>query len=93
MPLINRLAIIGVGLIGGSLARVLRDKGEVGEIVGIGRGEANLRKAVELGVIDRYATTRAQGWRVRTLSSSLRRSAPLRHWLHKSPLFLLPAAS
>ncbi len=55
MPLIQRLAIIGVGLIGGSLARILREKGEVGEIVGIGRGEANLRKAVELGVIDRYA--------------------------------------
>jgi len=54
MPLINRLAVIGVGLIGGSLARVLREKGEVGEIVGIGRGAANLRKAVELGVIDRF---------------------------------------
>jgi prephenate dehydrogenase len=54
MPLINKLAIIGVGLIGGSLARALRGKGEVGEIVGIGRTEANLRRAVELGVIDRY---------------------------------------
>jgi prephenate dehydrogenase len=56
MPLIRRLAIIGVGLIGGSLARVLREKGEVGEIVGIGRGLANLERAVELGVIDRYST-------------------------------------
>jgi len=55
MPLIRRLAIIGVGLIGGSLARVLREKGEVGEVVGIGRGEANLKKAVELGVIDSYS--------------------------------------
>lgn len=54
MPLINRLAIIGVGLIGGSLARVLREEGEVGEIVGIGRGAGNLQRAVELGVIDRY---------------------------------------
>jgi prephenate dehydrogenase len=54
MPLINRLAIIGVGLIGGSLARILREKGEVGEVVGIGRGAANLQRAVELGVIDRY---------------------------------------
>ncbi len=54
MPLINRLTIIGVGLIGGSLARALRAKGEVGEIIGVGRGEANLRRAVELGVIDRY---------------------------------------
>ena len=33
MPLIKRLAVIGVGLIGGSLARILREKGEVGEIV------------------------------------------------------------
>jgi prephenate dehydrogenase len=56
MPLIRRLAIIGVGLIGGSLARVLREKGEVGEVVGIGRGLANLERAVELGVIDRYST-------------------------------------
>ena len=54
MPLINRLAVIGVGLIGGSLARILRERGEVGEIVGIGRGEENLRRALDLGVIDRY---------------------------------------
>jgi len=54
MPLIERLTIIGVGLIGGSLARVLRENGEVGEIIGVGRTEANLRRAVELGVIDRY---------------------------------------
>lgn len=55
MPLIKRLAIIGVGLIGGSLARILREKGEVGEVVGIGRGKSNLERAVELGVIDRYS--------------------------------------
>lgn len=61
MPLIQRLAIIGVGLIGGSLARVLREKGEVGEIVGIGRGEENLRRAVELGVIDRYSQDPVSG--------------------------------
>lgn len=61
MPLINRLAVIGVGLIGGSLARILREKGEVGEVVGIGRGEANLQKAVELGVVDRYDLNPATG--------------------------------
>jgi prephenate dehydrogenase len=53
-PGIDRLAIIGVGLIGGSLARALRAAGLVGEIVGCGRGRANLEEAVELGVIDRY---------------------------------------
>lgn len=51
---ISRLAVIGVGLIGGSLARALREAGLVDEIVGCGRGKANLEKAVELGVIDRY---------------------------------------
>ncbi len=55
--MINRLAIIGVGLIGGSLARALRDAGHVREIVGHGRGFANLQRAVDLGVIDRVETT------------------------------------
>ncbi len=52
--LIRRLAVIGVGLIGGSLARALHRAGEVGEVVGCGRGKANLEKALELGVINRY---------------------------------------
>ena len=53
-PSIGRLAVIGVGLIGGSLARALRTVGLVDEVVGCGRGRANLEQAVELGVIDRY---------------------------------------
>lgn len=52
--MIKRLCIIGVGLIGGSLARALRDAGAVEEIVGCGRGAPNLERAVALGVIDRY---------------------------------------
>ena len=63
MPLINRLALIGVGLIGGSLALALRERGAVGEVVGIGRGEANLRRGVELGVIDRYLHDPCEGVR------------------------------
>ena len=55
--MIEKLALIGVGLIGGSLARALRDAGQVREIVGHGRGLANLQRAVELGVIDRVETT------------------------------------
>jgi prephenate dehydrogenase len=55
--LIPRLCVIGVGLIGGSLARALRRAGAVAEVVGAGRCEDNLRLAVELGVIDRYETT------------------------------------
>jgi prephenate dehydrogenase len=51
--MIGRLAIIGVGLIGGSLARALRAAGAVGEVVGCGRSAANLERAVALGVVDR----------------------------------------
>jgi prephenate dehydrogenase len=53
---INRLCIIGVGLIGGSLARDLRREKLVGEVVGSSRHASNLKRAVELGVIDRYHT-------------------------------------
>ena len=52
--MIERLCIVGVGLIGGSLARALRRAGEVGEVVGTSRREPHLRRALELGVIDRY---------------------------------------
>jgi prephenate dehydrogenase len=50
---INQLTIIGVGLIGGSLARALRRAGVVEEIVGSGRDVGHLQRALELGVIDR----------------------------------------
>lgn len=55
--MIDRLAIIGVGLIGGSLARALRAAGYVREIVGYGRSLGSLQLAVELGVIDRAAVS------------------------------------
>ncbi|MEN8176321.1 MAG: prephenate dehydrogenase/arogenate dehydrogenase family protein, partial [Pseudomonadota bacterium] len=51
---IRRLAIIGVGLIGGSLARALRKAGVVEEVVGCGRRLENLRRAQQLGVVDNY---------------------------------------
>jgi prephenate dehydrogenase len=55
--MIEKLAIIGVGLIGGSLARALRERGQVREVVGFGRNLGNLQKAVELGVIDSAAVS------------------------------------
>ena len=51
--MIDKICIIGIGLIGGSLARALRDAGYVREIIGYGRSVGNLQQAVELGVIDR----------------------------------------
>jgi len=55
--LIQRLAIIGVGLIGGSLARALRSKHACGRIIGFSRDLEHLKKAVSLGVIDEYGLT------------------------------------
>ena len=54
--MIRQLTVIGVGLIGGSLALALKNAGFCTEIVGAGRSRDNLDKAVELGVIDRYST-------------------------------------
>ncbi|MEO5573087.1 MAG: prephenate dehydrogenase/arogenate dehydrogenase family protein, partial [Gammaproteobacteria bacterium] len=54
--MIDRLVIIGVGLIGGSLALALKKAGACREVVGCGRNPLHLKKAVDLGVIDRYET-------------------------------------
>jgi prephenate dehydrogenase len=48
----DRLVVIGVGLIGGSVAAALRRAGKVRRVVGVGRGRANIERALELRVID-----------------------------------------
>jgi len=53
----NRVAIIGVGLIGGSMARAMKKHGLCREIVGYTRRETDVKKAVSLGVIDSYEST------------------------------------
>lgn len=58
--MIVKLVVIGVGLIGGSLACALRKAGVVGSVIGVGRGIANLEQAVALGVIDSYSQDAAQ---------------------------------
>ena len=61
--MIERLCVIGVGLIGGSLARALREVGYVREIVGCSRDPAHLQRAVDLEVIDRFDTDPASAVR------------------------------
>jgi prephenate dehydrogenase len=50
---IDKLAVIGVGLIGASCALAMRRAGAVREVVGIGRSRENLQRALRKGVIDR----------------------------------------
>ncbi|MEW5769714.1 MAG: prephenate dehydrogenase/arogenate dehydrogenase family protein [Pseudomonadota bacterium] len=53
--MIQRLAVLGVGLIGGSFALDLKQKGLVDQVVGVGRSRANLELALRMGVIDAIA--------------------------------------
>lgn len=53
---LNKLAIIGVGLIGGSFALALRKAGLVKHIIGVGRSPQNMQCALERGVIDEIAS-------------------------------------
>ncbi|CAM2158258.1 prephenate dehydrogenase [Paraburkholderia tropica] len=56
----SKLVIFGVGLIGGSLARGLRERGAAqgqrGQVIGVGRRAHSVARALELGVIDAAAT-------------------------------------
>jgi len=61
--LFNRLVIAGVGLIGGSLGLASRARGLVGEVIGFGRTEANLRVALERGIINAYTFDPAEAVR------------------------------
>jgi prephenate dehydrogenase len=60
---IERLAIIGVGLIGGSLVRALREAGVLKSVVGIGRSLPNLEEALSLGICDEITRDPIEGVR------------------------------
>ena len=53
--MIHHLTIIGVGLIGGSVAKALRCENAVGRITGFGRRESTLQRAQALGVVDSWS--------------------------------------
>lgn len=55
-PMIRRLGIVGVGLIGGSFAAALKLAGAVGEVVGLGRTQEAIQEATRLGLIDQGGT-------------------------------------
>jgi prephenate dehydrogenase len=57
---VTRLAVIGLGLIGGSLARALRAAGQVSQIVAYDPDREQGRRGLELGVIDRFASSAAE---------------------------------
>jgi prephenate dehydrogenase len=52
---VSRLAVLGLGLLGGSVAWAARERGLAREVVGCGRREAPLRDALARGLVDRIA--------------------------------------
>ena len=58
-PVVGRLALIGLGLIGSSIAWAARRGGVAGEIVGSARTEATRETALSLGIVDRVFESNA----------------------------------
>jgi prephenate dehydrogenase len=61
MPASSRVAIVGVGLIGGSIGLALRERRLAAEVIGVGRRAASLEKAMAYGTIDRGTTNLVEG--------------------------------
>ena len=53
------VVVVGVGLIGGSIGRALRDRGAAGRVIGVDRDPDQLRQARDLGAIDHAAANLA----------------------------------
>jgi len=59
-PIFRRVALIGFGLIGGSIARAARAQGLASEIVTTARSEKTRARVVELGIVDQVLATNAE---------------------------------
>lgn len=51
-----KVAILGLGLIGGSASIDLKGRGFASEVIGVGRSQKNIQKALELGLADRMVS-------------------------------------
>jgi len=60
VPIFRRVALIGFGLIGGSIARAARAQGLASEIVTTARSEKTRARVAELGIVDHVLATNAE---------------------------------
>jgi cyclohexadieny/prephenate dehydrogenase len=56
----DTIALVGIGLIGSSIAREIKEKGLAGSVTVSSRSDATLKRAQELGLGDRYTTSAAE---------------------------------
>ncbi len=59
-PLFKKIALIGFGLIGGSIARAAREQGLAGQIVTTARSARTRARVLELGIVDSVLETNAE---------------------------------
>ncbi len=75
-PIFKRVALIGFGLIGGSIARGAKLQGLADEIVTTARSEKTRARVAELGIVDRVMESNAEAAGMPISSSSAFPSAP-----------------
>ena len=61
MASFSKVAIVGVGLIGGSIGLAIRQRGLAKQVVGIGRSETSLSKAQSVGAVTQVTTQLLEG--------------------------------
>ena len=61
MELFDRVAIVGTGLIGGSMGMAMRNRGLAGHVIGIGRRQVSIDKAMDVGACDEVTLNLEQG--------------------------------
>ena len=61
--MIDRLVIVGAGLIGGSFALALKEAGVVRSVAGLGRSPEAMARALELGIVDQVCATAQEAMR------------------------------
>ena len=89
-PLVGRLVVVGLGLIGGSFAKGLRESGLCVEVVGVDLNAASRALAVELGVVDRCEADLAVACRG---ADVIQLAVPILAWTSRSPKAVLSMTS
>ena len=83
--MIGRLVVVGLGLIGGSFAKGLRESGLSREVVGFDLDARSRELAVELGVVDRCADTLAEAFVSKTATIAPARIEAMAQRVHQLP--------
>ena len=92
MKKLHKITIVGVGLIGGSFAKGIKQAGLVDQVIGYGKTQTHLQLGVELGVIDGYTANMQEAVKESDLILLAVPLGAMRSVLKKMQPFLKPTA-